>query len=59
MIYLANFESKIGFHEIREKLKTYCLSPLGKGQVDAMAFSADYDMLHTALEQIKEELRKL
>ena len=54
MIYPANFESKIGFHEIREKLKTYCLSPLGKGQVDAMAFCAEYDMLHTALEQIKE-----
>ena len=39
MIYPDNFENKIGFNEIRKMLRERCLSPLGKEQVDKMAFS--------------------
>ena len=43
MIYPQNFETKIGFDEIRDLLKQRCLSTLGKGKVDDMAFSSDAD----------------
>ena len=39
MIYPATFEQKIGFDEIRTLLKGYCLSTLGKDEVDALDFS--------------------
>lgn len=57
MIYPANFESKIGFLEIREQLKARCLSPLGKGKVDEMQFSADAAAINTSMAQIREMKR--
>ena len=36
MTYPSNFETKIGFHEIRQQLKSHCLSTLGKDRVDKM-----------------------
>ena len=54
MIYPKNFEQKIGFTEVRSLLRARCLSPLGKEQVDAMAFSTDATQVNTWLEEIRE-----
>ena len=59
MIYPKNYESKIGFDEIRHLLKGHCLSTLGKEQVDELAFSADAAMVNELLMQVREFRRLL
>lgn len=54
MIYPKNYESKIGFDEIRHLLKELCLSTLGKEMVDEMAFSASAEAVNEWMEQIRE-----
>ena len=54
MIYPNNFESKIGFDEIRGLLKQRCLSNLGKEMVDKIAFSNDRDIINEWLLQVRE-----
>ncbi len=53
MLYPADIESKIGFDQIREKLKAYCLCPLGVSCVDAMALISSEDRI---LGLLKENL---
>ena len=57
MIYPNNFESKIGFDEIRHLLQGLCLSTLGKEKVDEIVFSADPSVVNEQLEQIREYRR--
>lgn len=57
MIYPHNFETKIGFDEIRAMLKAECLSTLGKGLVDEMAFSAEAREVNTWMAQVREMRR--
>lgn len=57
MIYPDNFESKIGFSEIRNKLKIHTLSPLGGTRVDNMTFCTDAAAINISMEQIKEMKR--
>ncbi len=57
MIYPKNFESKIGFDEIRRWLKEHCLSTLGKEKVDEIAFSDQAAMVNEWLEQVREYRR--
>ena len=54
MIYPNNFESKIGFDDIRGLLKLRCLSTLGKEMVDKIAFSNDVATINEWLQQVKE-----
>lgn len=54
MIYPKNYESKIGFDEIRHLLKEQCLSTLGKEMVDEMAFSDNAETVNEWMEQIRE-----
>ena len=54
MIYPNNFETKVGFNEIRTLLKGHCLSSLGKEQVDEMTFSTRTDEVTEWLEQVRE-----
>ncbi len=54
MIYPENFESKIGFNEIRTMLKGRCLSALGIECVDKMEFLDDNDEIGERLSQISE-----
>ena len=54
MIYPQNFETKIGFGDVRRLLKEHCLSTLGKEKVDEMAFSADADEVNERLQQVRE-----
>ena len=54
MIYPDNFETKTGFDEIRTLLKERCLSTLGKGKVDEMAFVDDADVVRQWMQQTRE-----
>ena len=54
MIYPKDFEHKIGFKEIRDILKTLCLSGLGKEQIDLISFSTDHVFILSRLDEIKE-----
>lgn len=51
MIYPENFESKIKFDKIRQLVKSYCLSDMGRELVDQMKFSSDPAYIG---EQLKE-----
>jgi len=54
MIYPVNFESKIGFDEIRRLLRESCLSAMGRERVDEMSFSTDVDIVIEQIEQVRE-----
>ena len=54
MIYPNNYESKIGFDEIRHLLKEYCLSTLGKEKVDELYFSTDANEVNEWFNQVRE-----
>ena len=54
MIYPKNFETKIGFDEIRSLLKSQCLSTLGKEKVDDITFSDDPEVINEWLNQTRE-----
>jgi DNA mismatch repair protein MutS2 len=59
MIYPKNFESKIGFDEIRKLLKEQCISTLGKERVDDITFSDNAVTINEWLEQVREFRRLL
>ena len=59
MIYPKNFESKIGFNEVRTLLKEHCLSTLGKEKVDQLTFSTRADEVNEWLCQVREFRRLL
>lgn len=59
MIYPTNFEEKIGFREIRELLKTHCLSTLGKEEIDKITFTDEPDTINEWMKQIREFRRIL
>ena len=54
MIYPKNFETKIGFDEIRTLLKGHCLSTLGKEKADEIDFTDDADTINEWMEQVRE-----
>jgi DNA mismatch repair protein MutS2 len=54
LIYPDNFESKIGFSQIREKLKNACLSSLGKNKVDKIGMLSRYDLIKLYIDQVAE-----
>jgi DNA mismatch repair protein MutS2 len=51
MIYPETFEDKLGFGQIRQKLKGYCLSAAGAAWVDDMRFSREVEEIRTQLKQ--------
>lgn len=54
MIYPENFESKIGFIDIRRLLSERCMSTLGKEKVAEMAFSTSADVIREQLLQTSD-----
>jgi DNA mismatch repair protein MutS2 len=54
MIFPDEFERKLGFDQIRERLQHYCLGLLGTRLVEAMAFSSDFNVVKSRLEQTAE-----
>ena len=59
MIYPNNYESKIGFDEIRRLLKGHCMSFLGQEKVDELAFSDDASVINEAMAQVREMRRMM
>lgn len=51
MIYPGDFEQKLGFDQVRQHIKTYCLSPAGAGEADKITFSSDLEWIRTSLKQ--------
>lgn len=54
MIYPENFESKIKFDKIRQLVKGYCLSEMGRELVEAMTFSSDASIIQEQLAETNE-----
>jgi len=54
MIYPQNFEQKIGFLQIRELLKGYCISNMGVQFVDKIRFTSKADVINRLLDQVNE-----
>ena len=54
MIYPSDFENKIGFNHIRERLNALCISEMGKEFVDKMSFCTDVDEIRTYLRLIQD-----
>jgi DNA mismatch repair protein MutS2 len=54
MIYPQNLEEKLGFDRIRQLLKEECISSLGQGWVDNLAFSIDFQEIDTLTQQTNE-----
>lgn len=51
MIYPADLEQKLGFDQIRQRIKAHCLSVAGEGWVDKIRFSNNPDFISTLLKQ--------
>ncbi len=54
MIYPQNFEQKVGFDQIRELLKSYCISDMGRRFVDKIRFTSRHDVVDRLLSQAQE-----
>ena len=54
MTYPKNFESKIGFNDIRKLLSERCLSTLGQEKVSEIAFSSDASLINRQMQEIHE-----
>lgn len=54
MIYPSDFENKIGFRAVRERLNDLCISEMGKERVGKMKFMTDIDEIETWLKLIED-----
>jgi len=54
MIYPSDFEAKLGFDQIRQRIAEFCISSLGRVQVDRINFSSDFHRIKTLLGQARE-----
>src|SRR5690606_621046 len=54
MIYPDQFEEKLGFDQIRQAIRDYCLSPAAVRRVDSIRFLNDHGSLLTLLQQTLE-----
>lgn len=54
MLYPENIEQKIGFDQIRYLTKQFCISNLGKDQVDEISFSFDFEIILKNLFETEE-----
>lgn len=54
MIFPKNFETKIGFNEVRTALRGRCLSSLGAEMVDSIQFLNNPEVINEQLEQVHE-----
>jgi DNA mismatch repair protein MutS2 len=54
MIYPGDFEQKLGFDQIRQRLRGYCLCALGQRKVDALFFLTDAKRITSLLCENKE-----
>ncbi|MEQ9414606.1 MAG: endonuclease MutS2, partial [Cyclobacteriaceae bacterium] len=49
-----DFETKLGFDQIRQRLSGYCISTLGRNEVEKIRFRTEYDKVKELLDQGSE-----
>jgi len=54
MLYPVNISEKLGFTEIKERIKEYCLSEMGRDRVEEMQFYYDFLELEFILKETLE-----
>jgi len=54
VLYPKNFEEKIGFDKIRGRIKSHCLSTLGKEKTDQIKFSSSPRFIALLIDQVAE-----
>lgn len=54
MIYPDTLEQKLGFDQIRLRIRSYCLSTSGTSNVEEMRFNTDPELIRTLLRQTLE-----
>jgi DNA mismatch repair protein MutS2 len=54
MFYPPNSADKLGFTEIKELIKTHCLSVMGQQMVDKIGVMTNYDQVVKFLNQANE-----
>jgi len=54
MVYPKNSLEKLGFDEIREGIKSFCISEMGQGMVDKIQFMTNFDQINKFLKQTYE-----
>ena len=59
MIYPSDFESKIGFDQLRSYLSSKCTSSLGREEVQKMSFSSDFNEVRKRLLCVAEMMEIL
>ena len=59
VIYPTNIEQKIDFQVIRDELKVFCTSSLGKERVDQMQWLTDYAAIQALLLHLREMIALL
>lgn len=57
MIYPSDFESKIGFLQVRSLISDKCISTMGKEEVNRMEFVRDYNIIVTKLNCVDEMMK--
>ena len=54
MVYPVDCEQKLGFDQIRMRLKNYCISSLGQTRVESIQFNSSYSLIRNLLQQNRE-----
>lgn len=54
MIYPESCLERLGFHEVKQHISQYCLSPMGKQLVSKMQVMTKFDQINKFLRQTKE-----
>jgi len=54
VLYPKNFEEKIGFDKVREKIQSHCISDLGREKIDRIRFSTSTGFISRLIEQVDE-----
>ncbi|MFC5284773.1 endonuclease MutS2 [Pedobacter alpinus] len=54
MIYPYNSLQKLGFDDIKNLIKSFCISEMGRGMVDKIQFMSQYDQINKFLRQTAE-----
>ena len=54
MIYPVNSLQKLGFEDIKNAIRNFCISEMGRGMVDKIQFMTNYDQINKFLRQTSE-----
>ncbi|TKB96027.1 endonuclease MutS2 [Pedobacter cryophilus] len=54
MIYPLNSLQKLGFEDVKNAIRNFCISEMGRGMVDKIQFMSNYDQINKFLRQTSE-----